>query len=71
MTLPWPDNCITECLEPGKLRLVNNERISENEGRIEICFGGRWGTICDDSWDYFDAQVACRQLGFGTAGQLT
>ena len=60
----------TECLTPGKLRLVSGEKVSKNEGRVEICFGGQWGTICDDSWDYYDAQVVCRQLGLGTAGQL-
>ena len=59
----------TECLQPGKLRLISGEKISKNEGRVEICFGGQWGTICDDSWDYYDAQVVCRQLGLGTAGQ--
>lgn len=39
-----------------------------NEGRIEICFGGYWGTICDNGWDSTDAAVACRGLGFESVG---
>ena len=63
----WLPNLLGQSMG-GELRLVNGG--TRFEGRLEVYLDNQWGTICDDYWksNSFNAQVACRQLGFSGQG---
>ena len=50
-----------EC-EETDIQLVSGQTASD--GRIEVCSGGLWGSVCHHKWDYLDAAVVCRQLQY-------
>ena len=51
----------TSCAQ-GQVRLMDG-RVA-NEGRVELCSGGVWVGIYDTGWDYNDAKVVCKHLGY-------
>ena len=53
-----PSNC-----NDGDLRLTG--AVTTNQGRLEVCMNGAWGSVCDSQGLFTtdEAKVACRQLG--------
>lgn len=47
----------------GALRLSGG--VTSNQGRLEICMNGAWGSVCDSEGLFTtdEAKVACRELG--------
>ena len=46
----------------GELRLIG--AATSNQGRLEVCMNGAWGSVCDSQGVFTkdEAKVACRQL---------
>ena len=41
------------------------------EGRVEICYDGVWGSVCDSGWSDRNAAIVCLHMGFqGTSKPL-
>jgi len=56
--------CLFVCVS-SDLRLANGG--SHMSGRVEIMYGGHWGTVCDHSWNVNAGNVVCRVLGYRRA----
>ena len=57
----YADGCVD-----GELRLVEGE--TEWEGRLEVCFNQRWGTVGNDGWTEVNSQVMCNAFGYDFTG---
>jgi hypothetical protein len=52
------------CTDEGRFQLSGG---NTDSGRLEVCNGGQWGTVCSADWSFKEAKVACRQLGYADA----
>ena len=56
------------CTLEGTIRVSGGS--NNRQGRVELCSGGLWGTVCHNYWDTSDAMVVCRQLGYSSVGMM-
>ena len=56
-----------EGCKDGELRLIGGK--IEQEGFVEVCMGGAWGSLCLSSLDYKTGHVVCSRLGHKGKGE--
>lgn len=58
-----------QACQEGAVRLVNGT--IEQEGRVEVCIGGIWGSMCFSTWNTPSANrfVVCNQLGHRSSSE--
>lgn len=59
---------IIECND-GHIRLMNGTEYVDGQmrGRVEVCIGNVYFTVCHDFWDALEAQVVCHYLEHDTS----
>ena len=57
---------VLQCTE-GSVRLVGGS--NDYTGRVEVCVGREWGTVCAEDVSQSTAQEACSQQGFNGDGE--
>lgn len=53
----------------GAIKLIGGR--DEHEGNVLIFHNGKWGNVCDDEWDKYEAEVVCKQLNYHLGGKAT
>ena len=51
----------------GSVRLIGG--LIPQEGTVQVCVNAVWSSVCPSYWDYKDAFVVCRQLGYPATGE--
>lgn len=51
----------------GSVRLVGGA--TSREGALQVCVFGVWGLVYAYDWDYMEASVVCRSLGYDASGE--
>ncbi|GLI60548.1 hypothetical protein VaNZ11_002705 [Volvox africanus] len=73
LSAPPPPTSPYACSSPGALRLAGDNSYNDSTagtagGRVEFCYNGMWGTLCQDLWTPPEARVVCRTLGYAYGG---
>ena len=75
--------CVTGCDDLGLLATSHDSsrlrlRVSDSspsttmsEGRLEVWYGGRWWSVCDDRWTMTNTDVVCDEMGLGRGVSFT
>lgn len=60
------------CTEPTDYMIrLNGSSDTPFKGRVELNIGGIWAAINEQDWDIRDGNVACRELGFAGAHEVS